>query len=166
MPHIIEIVRIAIIAAFILVLTTAAVSDIRRRTIPNWSVVAIVLLFIVWAMVGPSVSLLGSLGAAMLMLLITIPLYAFRVIGAGDSKLIAAVALFVGWPHLPQFLLMTALAGGVIAIISLLLDPRHATVLLQTGLRAGMGRGVPYGVAIALAGVFSLLTAVGPGFLS
>src|SRR5438045_2744530 len=102
MPAAAEVLRWSIIFLLSVLLVIASVSDIRHRRIPNWSVLAIGALFVPWAFfVSPS-SVLLSLGAALVALVIGIILYAFRIVGAGDSKLLAVVALFAGMDHLLQ----------------------------------------------------------------
>ncbi|HUO97036.1 MAG TPA: prepilin peptidase [Rhizomicrobium sp.] len=157
MPDLIEALRWTTFALFAAVLGFAAFSDVRERKIPNWTVLAVVLLFVFWALAEPAVSLVSSLEAALLLLVVTVPLFAFRLIGAGDSKLVTAVALFMGLRLLPEFLFTTVVAGGVLAIFSLLMNPRRAAVMVQTRFRADYGRGIPYGVAIALGGVATVL---------
>ncbi len=152
MPPLIEIARWATIALLCLVLATAGASDIRFRRIPNWTVTATALLFGAWFFVGSSVPLLSSLGAAFVVFVCSFVLYSFGVVGAGDSKLATAVALFAGFPHLPEFILYMSLTGGVIVLCMLMADPARIFVAIQMRGRGFLERGVPYGVAIAVAG--------------
>ena len=156
----IEVARWALLFALTGVLGYAAAVDVTKRRIPNWTVVAVAGLFAGWAIAGPSVSLLGSLEAAGIMFLLTVGLYMLRVVGAGDSKLVTVVALYVGMQHLLLFLVMMSVAGGVIALFMLALSPRRVLVIFQTRGQVGFGRSVPYGVAIALAGIATLVPQV------
>jgi Flp pilus assembly protein protease CpaA len=61
-----------------------------------------------------------------------------------------AVALLVGASKLMLFFVVVALAGGVIAAVSMMRDPTHAFVMFQLRGNGHFGRGVPYGVAIAI----------------
>jgi prepilin peptidase CpaA len=153
----IEWIHQATIALVCIVLTIAAISDVRRRRIPNWTVLVIAVLFGAWASGEPSVSLVSSLGAALVIFLISCGLYYFGVVGAGDSKLATVTALFAGLAHLLQFIFYMSLAGGLIVICMLAVQPTKALVILQTRGRGGMGISVPYGVAIAAAGALLLL---------
>ena len=110
-PEAIDVGRWIVAALFILILTIASVTDVKHRTIPNWTVLALIVLFIPWIFVGPEVSVLLSLAAFAIFMAAGIVLYAFGIWGAGDSKSIAAVVLFVGWARFPLFLFATALAG-------------------------------------------------------
>jgi prepilin peptidase CpaA len=113
---------------------TAAVYDLRFRRIPNWLVLSGLLLGIglntlLFQIAGLRFSGLG----AGLALLVYVPLYVLRAMGAGDVKLMAAVGAIVGpWNWLGIFLL-TALAGGVIAILLLVIKGRLRTALWNAG---------------------------------
>jgi prepilin peptidase CpaA len=155
-----EVARWTIAGLFALVLVVAAASDIRDRRIPNWTVLAIVVLFAGWASVVGSVLLASSLEAAGIAFAVSFALYFFKVLGAGDSKLATAVALFVGMGNLLQFALITSLAGGALAVVSLAADPTRALVMFQMRGEGDYGRGVPYGVAIAAAGVLTVFGAL------
>jgi prepilin peptidase CpaA len=123
-----------------------------------------VTLFIAWYLTAPSVSLFSSLAAAFAVFLCGFALYGFKIIGAGDSKLATAVALFAGLQGLPQFIVYMALAGGVLALCMLARQPASVMVMLHTRGRGQAYRGVPYGVAIAIAGVMILLASIRPQF--
>ena len=139
-----------IIAALLVLLVVVSISDIRNRKIPNWSVLAICMLAIPWILLAPNASFISSGEAILVAFLISFPLYLARIVGAGDSKLLMAVALLVGSSKLLLFLLIVALAGGTIAALSLLQDPTRALVIFQMRGKGGFGRGIPYGVAIAI----------------
>ena len=149
----IEIARLLIVGLLIVLLVVASVSDIRARRIPNWTVLAVAVLFLPWALFGPQVSVLSSLEAALLSLLLSGGMYAFGFLGAGDSKLLTVVALFVGLQRLIPFFLLVAIAGGALAVASLVLRPTRAMVMLQLRGKGDFGRGIPYGVAIAIGAV-------------
>ncbi len=156
MPARIEIARWIIVILASLVLLVASTRDIQERRIPNWTVVAVVALFVPWIFVGPAVSLFSSLAAAAIVLVITVGFVAFNLFGAGDSKLMTAVALFAGLHLLGYFALGTVLFGGALAIFSLALEPMRALAVIQLKGKGDPGRGIPYGVAISLAGLFLL----------
>jgi prepilin peptidase CpaA len=153
MPAAVEMARWFIAILFSIVLLVASVSDIRDRRIPNWTVLALVILFVPWIFVGSHVLIISSLEAALLAFIVSVTLYALRIVGAGDSKLLTAVSLFVGLDHLFTFFMLVALAGGAIAAVSLGRNPVRALVMFQMRGKGDFGRGVPYGVAIAVAAV-------------
>lgn len=157
-----------VVGVFIALLLIGAVSDIIKRRIPNWVVIALIGLYVLALVLGvaPS-SWLSGLGAAGVVLIVTYGLYLFGVIGAGDAKLFSAAALFVGLTNLATFALMTVLVGGLMAIGVLILHPKRVMRGMTAAGRAeGAGRGIPYGVAIALGAIAArmiTLKAIGLG---
>lgn len=160
MPPLIEVARWATVLLVCFVLAVAGASDVRTRRIPNWTVLATAGLFGVWFFVGPSTPILSSLGAALIIFVCSCALYSFGIVGAGDSKLATAVALFAGIARLPEFIFYMSLVGGVLALCTLAAQPVRALAMLQMRGRGALERGVPYGVAIAVAGAMLLLPAI------
>ena len=158
MPAAIEAARWIVAGLFAIILIIASISDIRYRRIPNWCVVVLLVLFIPWIFVGTEVSVLLSLAAFAIFMAAGIVLYAFGIWGAGDSKLIAAVALFVGWTRLPLFLFATALAGGILALVIILWHAPRVRAMLNVPAPDKTRRNVPYGVAIAAGAAFALFS--------
>jgi prepilin peptidase CpaA len=147
-----ELARIVIAGAATVVLGVAAVSDVRLRRIPNWTVLALIALYALLAFDVGGAGLTSSLMAAALALVVSAALYALGFIGAGDSKLITAVALFAGLGNLPLLAVGTTLTGGLIAAASLVARPARGMAMLAMRGRGDWGRGIPYGVAIAVGG--------------
>jgi prepilin peptidase CpaA len=147
-----EIAKWAVAALFTAMLAWAAISDVRTRRIPNWTVLAIIALFVPWALLhwGPWAA--WALAAGAIALAFGIGLYAMGIVGAGDAKLFAAAALFTGLERLLAFSVATALAGGVIALLTLAARPHRAMTMFILRGKGEFGGGVPYGVAISLAG--------------
>ena len=144
-----ELARWGVAALLTAILAVAAVNDIRERKIPNWTVLAALVLFIPWAVVHPLSWDGWALAAGLIAFGVSFGLYSAGLIGAGDSKLFTATALFAGLGHLPLLALATALVGGVIAVISLVARPTRALVMVKLRGKGDFGAGVPYGVAIA-----------------
>jgi prepilin peptidase CpaA len=151
-----ELAQYAAASLLTLVLAWAAISDVRERKIPNLAVIAVLGLFVVWIVARGGYGLVSAGGAFGIALGGTVALYLLRIIGAGDSKLFVACAPFMGLGYLPAFALATALTGGVIALISLASRPQRALVMLTLRGKGDYGRGVPYGVAIAVGAVLVL----------
>src|SRR5258708_20879338 len=114
MPAAADMARWLVVILLSAILVVASISDIRDRRIPNWTILAIAILFVPWALLGSISTILPALGAALIAFLISCPMYIFRVLGAGDSKLLTVVALFVGMGQLLHFLLVVALAVGAL----------------------------------------------------
>lgn len=101
------------------VCAAAVVTDVRGLRIPNELTVVGM---IAGLAIDPS---LAVLPAALLVLLVFGIPAAFDKIGMGDVKLALAIALLLRWPLVVPFLLYTALAGGVVAIVYGLLHRRQ-----------------------------------------
>ena len=100
-----------------LVVIVATVIDLRTRRIPNWLVFPCLLAGLVWASVTHGWSGLGQalLGVGVAVLAVG-PFCALRAMGMGDLKLCAAVGAWIGPSQLVVALVLTGMAGGVIAL--------------------------------------------------
>lgn len=148
---------------FIGLVLTAAFKDAASLTIPNWISLTLVGVFPFAALsIGmqlPAMGLNAGVGAAALAA--GMAMFALGWVGGGDAKLLAAVSLWIGWPAIMTFLTVTALAGGGLAALLLILrsDQLRSLVLLGPPwmLRlAEPGAGVPYGVAIGAGAIVTL----------
>ncbi len=156
------------LAIFVL-LAIAAWRDIATRTIPD----AISMLVAITGMVartlqGPQ-ALAASTGIATLIFVLLLFAYARGLVGGGDVKIIAALALGLSPLDSYRLVIATAIAGGLLAMVYLLLSrwaPDYArarrTSLLGRIINAESWRirrrvPLPYGVAIAAGGAFVLL---------
>ncbi|HEY1929700.1 MAG TPA: prepilin peptidase [Caulobacteraceae bacterium] len=151
-----EVARFAIAGLATVILAVASVSDVRSRKIPNACVLALIVLFLPWAVMGDWPAAFSSLMAAVVALAITFALYGLGLCGAGDSKLFAACALFAGMALLAHLAMATAMAGGVVALASIASRPQRAAVMLTMRGKGDFGPGIPYGVAISLGAVIIL----------
>jgi prepilin peptidase CpaA len=157
--------NLAFAAAFTLILVWAAIVDARELRIPNWVPAALVVLFAVYVSVGTtSLPMLTHVGIAAAILVIGFGGFCAGLIGAGDVKLMAAVALWAGPSHVLPFLLFMALAGAALGGMVLATTfyffwdsrSRLATYLsrfIPFWLRKGL---TPYGVAIATGGLLTV----------
>jgi prepilin peptidase CpaA len=156
--------------ALLVMLGLAVVSDLRERRIPNrvtvWGAgVGLVLSALVAGGIPTS-----ALWGVVVALGLSLPAFALGVLGAGDAKLLAAVAAFVGLGALPSVLLYGGLAGGILGlassiqrgtVIPVLLNLPGTFVYVATLGRRGArqsiqdpnARTIPYGVAIAAGAV-------------
>ena len=131
-----------------LLLIAAAISDLRSRTISNRLNLAIALFaFPLWWLASvnlwPNVAI--QLGAAICIFLIFLCIYAIGAMGGGDVKMITAVSLWTPISMLlPAFAIM-AIAGGVLSL-AMLIHSKWSGESHQIK--------VPYGVAIACAGLW------------
>ncbi len=141
----------------------AAGFDLVSYTIPNRIVAAVA------AAAGAALVLsapdlatvLVHAAVALGVLVVGALLFFANVWGAGDAKLMAAVALATGIRGLSILVFWTAMAGGIVAVV--LLVTRRLPFLKRLGLQLGC-RGVlgssgnvPYGIAIAAGGIAAFL---------
>jgi prepilin peptidase CpaA len=133
--------------AFAAAMLVSAVLDLRSRRLPNWLNLAVALGFLPWAWASGLAwdALAIHLAVGAVVLGVGFGLFAGHVIGGGDAKLGAAVALWIGLSFdLLRFFLIMALAGGVLAVLAL---------GWQAATRRRLTRALPYGVAIGAAGL-------------
>jgi prepilin peptidase CpaA len=139
------------------VMAYAAASDLFTMKIPNWLTGVLIVTFPFFALlVGfgwPAIAM--HLGAGVIFLVAGMGMFAAGWMGGGDAKLLAGIALWFGFqPALIDFLMLAALAGGVLTI-SLLLVRRipmlPAFTLSWSWLHRLHDRktGIPYGIALA-----------------
>lgn len=147
----------------IALLASAAWFDWRTHRIPNVLTLGGALSGLLLNSLLPSTEALpwlSSLAGLATGLLLFLPLYLGRAIGAADVKLMAMVGVFLGFPATLHAVLATLLAGGVMALIHaasrgalMPLIDRLGSLLLQGGLKlqgpAGSLGQLPYGLAIA-----------------
>jgi prepilin peptidase CpaA len=160
-----------VLAASVGVLAVIAYGDVRLRRIPNALCLAIAALGLVRIAsardaLAASYTFLAAVGA----FAATFLLFWRGVIGGGDAKLITAMALLIGHRDLFDFLFLMSLLGGALGLAALArkkLGPklarfRFAATVRSLSERVPAAEGestVPYGVAIAAAGVITLMIA-------
>jgi prepilin peptidase CpaA len=100
-------------------LVAAALYDVRYRRIPNWLTVSgVVLGFVINGLIGvPEGGLLFALQGLGAGFGVYMVLYVLRAMGAGDVKLMAAVGTLVGYQRWFGIFFVTALVGGVMALL-------------------------------------------------
>ena len=168
-------------------LLIAAVIDVRTGRIPNWLVFGGALYGLVYNAISPlyarDIGILFALGGLAVGLVALLPAYLFRVMGAGDVKLMAMVGAFLGTWATVGAVLATLVAGGVLAIglavwsgglVRMLRNvagmSRGVVLAVATGMTAwtahhGPSAGkMPYGVAIAV-GTIAYLVLLQLGFI-
>jgi prepilin peptidase CpaA len=162
---------IALTALFleILLLVYVAMIDIATRLIRNEICLALALLGIANQFANP-VQVAQSLIAATILLLLLLVIYQWGRIGGGDVKLLVALAIGLPLTGVIQLLTITALAGGVLALVHLMMRLLPYPRLAPAG--SSLARRVyaierwrhlrhaplPYGVAIACGGIWTVFS--------
>lgn len=134
----------------------AAVSDLLTMTISNRVSLLLVAGFAVLAAAGgmPVGDVLGHGAAGILVLIAAFGCFAMGWIGGGDAKVASTAALWLGLPHLLDFLLYASLFGGALTL--LLIQFRHLPLPVSLGRQKWLQRlhikdaDIPYGIALAL----------------
>ena len=139
-----------LLIALAIALVFAAFTDIQRRQIDNWLNIAIALgAPVFWWTSGlslwPDVGL--QLAVAVGAFAVLCGLFALRMMGGGDVKLLTVLALWIEPNAFLQLLIIMALAGGVLTIV---MGAYHFLQNQKDRLA------IPYGVAIAFGGLWVL----------
>ena len=156
----------------LLLLATAAWTDVRSYRIPNWLTgfgLLAGLLLSAWNVRQPMQELMLAFGGVALGLFALLPLYLIRVLGAGDVKLMAMVGAFLGLPGTLHAMVFVLVTGGLVAIAfalgrkvgrqvfeNLKQITTSVTLAAMTGVRTNGLEGfqsagrIPYGVSICL----------------
>jgi len=142
----------ALLAALAIALLTAAFTDFRSRRIANWlnGTIALGAPVFWWAnglALWPGIAM--QLGVALASFALLAVLFAVRALGGGDVKLLTALALWIAPALFLKLILAMALLGG---LLTLVLAAWHVLRRQKGALT------IPYGVAIALAGLWVIGT--------
>src|SRR5690606_34478022 len=101
---------------------------------------------------------------AVVVLVVAFALFALGWVGGGDAKLAAATTLWLGFGLALPYLLYTALLGGALTLAILILRRvPPAPFIARFGWLARLHdskQGVPYGVAMAFAGLITYSNSV------
>ncbi|HEY0959430.1 MAG TPA: prepilin peptidase [Novosphingobium sp.] len=136
-----------LLTALAIALLIAAFTDLRRREIDNWLNGIIALgapLF--WLSTGLSLVEIGyQLAMATATFAICAVLFAIRVMGGGDVKLLTALALWIEPLWFAKLLLVMSVLGGVLTLV---FGAWHVARRRRDRIA------IPYGIAISAAGLW------------
>ena len=153
----------------LLMVSIAAVNDLATRRIPNRLLFAGLAgaLLLHGLSAEPGAALLSAFGGMLLGLAIFLPFYLVRGMAAGDVKMMAVVGFFTGPTEAFQIAVFTWCAGGVMALLLIVLRSRLRLAFVNVGhLLSGKtlpqsAGSMPYGVVIALGTIVVLVTHYG-----
>lgn len=144
---------------FPILMAFAASSDLLTMRISNKLVLLLATGFLVMALFlqMPLEQLGMHVLCGALVLAVTFGMFAMGWIGGGDAKLAAATALWLGFELTLYYLIYAGLFGGVLTLLILLLR-RLPLMPIITRFRwlerlHDPKQGVPYGIAMAIAGM-------------
>jgi prepilin peptidase CpaA len=137
----------------------AAASDLVTMTISNRLSIALFLAFFAVAvLIGMPLPDMGRhMIASAIVLVFAFGFFARGWIGGGDAKLATATALWLGFSHLMDYLLVAAIIGGALTL--LILQARKWPLPNVLARQPWIARlhavetGIPYGIALAAAGL-------------
>lgn len=155
-----------VVTLFFGLVALAALSDVSSLRIPNRICAALAGLYPVYVLAAHQPDWLLAVGIAVAVFVVGAVLFGFGVVGGGDVKLLAAIALWAGPQFILELMLMTSLIGGAIAIMMMtsvrfVLADAFQCLGARDAEATMLGRSIPYGVAIA-AGAYLV---VGPSLL-
>jgi prepilin peptidase CpaA len=164
-------VQTAVLVLAIAILAIIAYGDVRTRRVPNVLSIAIATLGLMRIiLIQDPVAAGHTLAAGVTLFAAAFLLFWRGAIGGGDAKLVAAMALLIGYQDLFSFLFLMSLCGGALALAIIARDKlgprfwrlsrlaRMRSATEAAGCNAAAARStVPYGVAIAAAGVITLI---------
>lgn len=142
--------RYLLLGALAIALLIAAITDIRRRQIDNWLTLGIAAgAPLYWWASGMAFmpDIAWQLGLAAVTFAVLFAMFALRVMGGGDVKLLTALALWIAPLWFMRLVIVMSIVGGVLTLVMWI----HHRSAKRTGRLA-----IPYGVAIACAGLWAL----------
>lgn len=136
-----------LLAALAIALLVAAYTDIRRRQIDNGlnAGIALAAPLFWWASHMGLAEIGWQLVLAAGAFAVLAGLFAMGAIGGGDVKLLAALALWIKPVWFAQLLMVMAVSGGVLTVV---------LAAWHVARRHPQRPSIPYGVAIALGGLW------------
>lgn len=149
----------ALLMTFPVAMAFAAANDLFTMRIPNKISLALLAAFacaMAYAQL-PMEQVLWHVGIGAAALVVGFTLFAFNLFGGGDAKLLAAGALWMGADFVIPYVAYITIFGGVLCAVILAYRrfvPAQSLALPGWALRLhANGGGVPYGIAIAAAGL-------------
>ena len=163
-------------AVLLMLIVAAAVFDVRYRRIPNWLTVSGAVLGVALnTLIGkPEAGTMFALEGLALGFGVYFILYALHAMGAGDVKLMAAIGALTGPANWFGIFVVSAIVGGVMALLLTILRKRVKSTFWNMGFIVGemtRGRaayiekpeldvknpksiGLPHGAVIAIGTIF------------
>ncbi len=149
-----------LLVALAIILVVAAVIDMRTFTISNRLNAAVALLApLYWWSISlpfwPDAAI--QIGVAVAVFAVLAVTFYLGMMGGGDVKLAAALALWFSPGSTVRFLVIMSLAGGLLTVVVLILHRLKATPDALPGVEKNISKPeVPYGVAIAIGALWIL----------
>ena len=149
------------VTLFPLLMIVAGAGDALSMRIPNWLTLLIAVSFFPMALLTgmPLAGIAMHAGVAVALFVLGFALFSLGLFGGGDAKLFAAAGLWLGWPDLIPFLVLTAFAGGALALAVAAWSVLNTNSEIKDGsLFRRFGKikpSVPYGYAFAVGAILT-----------
>ena len=178
--------RLGLVVAALGLVVLAAVIDVRKFIIPNWLNAALLALGLVFAVASTfhaaGFNWVTHLACFILFFAAGTLLFAAGLLGGGDVKLFSVLAFWAGPAYLAPMLVYSAAAGGVLSLVYLAKAwaEHHGLIVRKViavqpdlphtdsdvtvaplGQQSFLKTPVPYGVAIAVGGVYVFASITG-----
>jgi prepilin peptidase CpaA len=185
MPQALHMLDQVSVVAFAALAVLAALGDWTRFVIPNRLSLAVAGLWVLHALFlvllgHPVMFIAWAALSALAVFLIGFGLFAARLLGGGDVKMLAVATLWAAPDYVPQFILIVTVAGALLGLAFLMPglgnDPDQAAQTdggpadpTSSGGSGGvvtagrLGRKMPYGLAIAVGCVAVTLNLLSAG---
>lgn len=142
----------------------SASMDLLTFTIPNRICASLALGYLVLAapLGVPSADILLNLSCDLAILALAFVMFNLGWVGGGDAKLAAATAIWLGWSSILDYGLAVAICGGILTLV--ILGARTSPLPVALARFTWVVRlhdsksGVPYGIALAAAGLMQYPT--------
>ncbi|WP_439570870.1 A24 family peptidase [Sphingomonas sp.] len=145
-----EFAPVILLGLLVLILVSAGIEDARIREISNWKNAAIALLALPWWVtmgLSPWPDMAIQLGVALGVFALFAAAFQFGMMGGGDVKMIAALALWFPFDKLISLIVIMSLVGGALTLV----------MLIDKWIRRRSEQPeIPYGIAIAIAALLTL----------
>ncbi len=156
-----ETVNLIFALIFVFCVLFAIISDFSALRIPNSVSILLVAAFAVYALLGGVSPVWPHLVIAGVVFVLLFVCFALRWVGAGDVKFLGALMLWAGPAQGVTFIVLSAIFGGVFALMLLGLRsalPHFPTLgqlpVLETVSRWARNGLCPYGIPIGLAALY------------
>jgi prepilin peptidase CpaA len=155
----VNLLTIVTLVLFPAAMAFSASSDLFSMTISNRANIVLALAYPLLALsVGvPVGAIAANVACGVVVLLVTFTMFTRGWIGGGDAKLAAATAPWLGWALMLEYGVLTSLLGGALTLAILFSRraplPNWAARLDWVARLHHPGNGVPYGIALAVAGL-------------
>jgi prepilin peptidase CpaA len=106
-----------------MIILLGAITDIYAYIIPNKFSLLLIVSFYIFAFLSPEFTYYDMMShtlSGLLILSVMFALFAFKIIGGGDAKLISASSLWFGFADLGIYMVSIIFFGGIVSVVFLI----------------------------------------------